>query len=432
MHHSRCLAPKKKKLLEEIIHMTDYTTNNSWQSGEKKMEWVQSYMPVLTSIRDRFIEEKPFTGLRITMSIHLEAKTAYLATVLRSGGAQVSVTGCNPLSTQDDVADALRNMGFEVHAKHGASPEEYVDHLKKALSIKPHLIIDDGGDLIELLHGECGELGDLLIGGCEETTTGIHRLKARVAAGKLKYPMISVNDAECKYMFDNRYGTGQSVWDAIMNTTNNIVASKNVVIAGFGWCGKGVAMRAKGLGARVTVTEVNPIRALEAAMEGYEVKTMDEAAPHGDIFISTTGCNKVITRRHFEVMKDGVLLANAGHFDVEVDKKDLESLAVEVFPRKNNITGYRMKDGRILNLLGEGRLVNLAAGNGHPAEIMDMSFGIQALCLEYLAKNGRDLAPGVYDVPKAIDESVARVKLASMGLKTDSLSPEQEEYLAGF
>lgn len=412
--------------------MTDYTTNNSWQSGDKKMEWVQSYMPVLTSIRDRFIEEKPFTGLRITMSIHLEAKTAYLATVLRSGGAEVSVTGCNPLSTQDDVADALRNMGFEVHAKHGASPEEYVDHLKKALSIKPHLIIDDGGDLIELLHGECGELGDLLIGGCEETTTGIHRLKARVAAGKLKYPMISVNDAECKYMFDNRYGTGQSVWDAIMNTTNNIVASKNVVIAGFGWCGKGVAMRAKGLGARVTVTEVNPIRALEAAMEGYEVKTMDEAAPHGDIFISTTGCNKVITRRHFEVMKDGVLLANAGHFDVEVDKKDLESLAVEVFPRKNNITGYRMKDGRILNLLGEGRLVNLAAGNGHPAEIMDMSFGIQALCLEYLAKNGRDLAPGVYDVPKAIDESVARVKLASMGLKTDSLSPEQEEYLAGF
>ncbi|HRC80746.1 MAG TPA: adenosylhomocysteinase [Sedimentibacter sp.] len=412
--------------------MTNDTIHESWQSGDKKMEWVQSYMPVLTSIRDRFIEEKPFTGLRITMSIHLEAKTAYLATVLRSGGAEVSVTGCNPLSTQDDVADALRNMGFEVHAKHGASPEEYVDHLKKALSIKPHLIIDDGGDLIELLHGECGELGDLLIGGCEETTTGIHRLKARVAAGKLKYPMISVNDAECKYMFDNRYGTGQSVWDAIMNTTNNIVASKNVVIAGFGWCGKGVAMRAKGLGARVTVTEVNPIRALEAAMEGYEVMTMDEAAPHGDIFISTTGCNKVITRRHFEVMKDGVLLANAGHFDVEVDKKDLESLAVEVFPRKNNITGYRMKDGRILNLLGEGRLVNLAAGNGHPAEIMDMSFGIQALCLEYLAKNGRDLAPGVYDVPKAIDESVARVKLASMGLKTDSLSPEQEEYLAGF
>jgi len=412
--------------------MNNEIIQRSWESGDKKMEWVQSYMPVLNSIKDRFIKEKPFAGLRITMSIHLEAKTAYLATVLRSGGAEVRVTGCNPLSTQDDVADALRAMGFEVHAKHGANPEEYVEHLKSALSINPHLIIDDGGDLIELLHGECSEFGNSLIGGCEETTTGIHRLKARSAAGKLNYPMISVNDAECKYLFDNRYGTGQSVWDAIMNTTNNIVASKNVVIAGFGWCGRGVAMRAKGMGARVTVTEVNPVRALEAAMEGYEVKTMDEAAPLGDIFICTTGCNKVITRRHFEVMKDGVLLSNAGHFDVEVDKNDLKNLAEEVFPRKNNITGYRMKDGRILNLLGDGRLVNLAAGNGHPAEIMDMSFGIQALCLEYLAKQGKDLTPGVYEVPKSIDESVARVKLASMGLKTDVLSPEQKDYLAGF
>jgi adenosylhomocysteinase len=412
--------------------MNNEIIQRSWESGDKKMEWVQSYMPVLNSIKDRFIKEKPFADLRITMSIHLEAKTAYLATVLRSGGAEVSVTGCNPLSTQDDVADALRAMGFEVHAKHGANPEEYVEHLKSALSINPHLIIDDGGDLIELLHGECSEFGNSLIGGCEETTTGIHRLKARSAAGKLNYPMISVNDAECKYLFDNRYGTGQSVWDAIMNTTNNIVASKNVVIAGFGWCGRGVAMRAKGMGARVTVTEVNPVRALEAAMEGYEVKTMDEAAPLGDIFICTTGCNKVITRRHFEVMKDGVLLSNAGHFDVEVDKNDLKNLAEEVFPRKNNITGYRMKDGRILNLLGDGRLVNLAAGNGHPAEIMDMSFGIQALCLEYLAKQGKDLTPGVYEVPKSIDESVARVKLASMGLKTDVLSPEQKDYLAGF
>jgi adenosylhomocysteinase len=366
------------------------------------------------------------------MSIHLEAKTAYLATVLRSGGAEVSVTGCNPLSTQDDVADSLRAMGFEVHAKHGVSPEEYVEHLKSALSISPHLIIDDGGDLIELLHGECAEFGKSLIGGCEETTTGIHRLKARSAAGKLRYPMISVNDAECKYLFDNRYGTGQSVWDSIMNTTNNIVASKNVVIAGFGWCGRGVALRAKGLGARVTITEVNPIRALEAAMEGYEVKTMDEAAPLGDIFICTSGCNKVITRRHFEVMKDGVLLSNAGHFDVEVDKNDLMSLASEVFQRKNNITGYKMKDGRILNLLGDGRLVNLAAGNGHPAEIMDMSFAIQALCLEYLAEHGRELMPDVYDVPKSIDESVARVKLASMGLKTDTLTHEQEDYISGF
>ncbi|HBC32611.1 MAG TPA: adenosylhomocysteinase [Clostridiales bacterium] len=412
--------------------MTNNTIHSPSQTGDKKLEWVRSYMPALTSVRDRFIKEKPFRGLRITMSIHLEAKTAYLATVLRSGGAEVSVTGCNPLSTQDDVADSLRAMGFEVHARYDATPEEYVGHLKSALSINPHLIIDDGGDLIELLHGECAELGNSLIGGCEETTTGIHRLKARSAAGKLKYPMISVNDAECKYLFDNRYGTGQSVWDAIMNTTNNIVASKNVVIAGFGWCGRGVALRAKGMGARVTVTEVNPIRALEAAMEGYEVKTMDEAAPLGDIFISTTGCNKVITRRHFETMKDGVLLANAGHFDVEVDKNDLKSLASEVFPRKKNITGYKMEDGRILNLLGDGRLVNLAAGNGHPAEIMDMSFAIQALCLEHLVKHGKELMPDVYDVPKSIDESVARVKLASMGLKTDELTTEQEDYVTGF
>jgi len=412
--------------------MTNNKIYGSSQTGDKKLEWVRSYMPALTSVRDRFIKEKPFDGIRITMSIHLEAKTANLATVLRSGGADVSVTGCNPLSTQDDVADSLRALGFEVHARYNATPEEYVNHLKSALAIKPHLIIDDGGDLIELLHGECTELGNSLIGGCEETTTGIHRLKARSAAGKLKYPMISVNDAQCKYLFDNRYGTGQSVWDAIMNTTNNIVASKNVVIAGFGWCGRGVAQRAKGMGARVTVTEVNPVRALEAAMEGYDVKTMDEAAPLGDIFISTTGCNKILTRRHFEVMKDGVLLANAGHFDVEVDKNDLKSLASEVFQRKNNITGYRMEDGRILNLLGEGRFVNLAAGNGHPTEIMDMSFAIQALCLEYLAKHGKGLTPGVHNVPKAIDESVARVKLASMGLKIDRLSTEQEDYITGF
>lgn len=412
--------------------MANNTIYGSSLTGDKKLEWVRSYMPALTSVGDRFIREKPFKGLRITMSIHLEAKTANLATVLRSGGAELSVTGCNPLSTQDDVADSLRALGFEVHARHGAAPEEYAAHLKSALAIRPHLIIDDGGDLVELLHGECAGLGNSLIGGCEETTTGIHRLKARSQAGKLKYPMISVNDAECKYLFDNRYGTGQSVWDAVMNTTNNIVASKNVVIAGFGWCGRGVAQRAKGLGARVTVTEVNPIRALEAAMEGYDVKTMDEAAPLGDIFISTTGCNRVIRRRHFESMKDGVLLANAGHFDVEVDKDDLKSLASEIFQRKNNITGYKMEDGRILNLLGDGRLVNLAAGNGHPTEIMDLSFAIQALCLEYLAKHGKDLKPGLYDVPKAIDESVARVKLASMGLKIDSLSTEQENYIKGF
>ncbi len=397
-----------------------------------KLEWVTAYMPVLTSIRQRFLREKPFEGLRITMSIHLEAKTAYLATILRDGGAEVSVTGCNPLSTQDDVADSLRRLGFPVFAKYNVSPEQYTRDLMEALAHKPHLIIDDGGDLVDLLHGQYREAADHLIGGCEETTTGIHRLRSRAKARNLNFPMISVNDAECKYLFDNRYGTGQSVWDAIMYTSNNMVASKNIVIAGFGWCGRGIALRARGLGAKVIVTEINPVRALEAAMEGYEVMTMDEAAPLGDVFVTATGCNKVITHRHFEVMKDGVLLSNAGHFDVEIDIEALDDLALEVFTRKKDIRGYRMKDGRILNLLADGRLVNLAAGNGHPAEIMDMSFGIQALSLEYLAKEGHKLKNEVYNVPLEIDDFIARLKLQAMGLKTDSLSPEQEAYIDGY
>ena len=401
-------------------------------SGAKKLDWVRSYMPALSAIRERFIKEKPFSGMKITMSIHLEAKTANLATVLRDAGAEVYVTGCNPLSTQDDVAAELVAQGFQVFARHGVNTEEYTRHLEQALSCHPNLIIDDGGDLIELLHGHAAELGDELIGGCEETTTGIHRLKARSAAGALKYPMMSVNDAECKYLFDNRYGTGQSVWDAIMHTTNNVVASKNVVIAGFGWCGRGAALRAKGMGANVIITEVNPVRALEAAMEGYCVMTMDQAAALGDIFVCTTGCNKVIIGRHFVKMKDGAIMSNAGHFDVEVWKPDLEAEAVEIYERKENVTGYRMADGRVLNLLGEGRLVNLAAGNGHPAEIMDMSFAIQALCLEYLAKNGKGMCPGVYDVPEEIDNLVAWTKLHAMGLEIDKLTKEQEEYIKGF
>lgn len=401
-------------------------------SGERKLEWVRSYMPVLNNIRRRLISEKPFAGLRITMSIHLEAKTANLATVLRDAGADVAVTGCNPLSTQDDVADHLRSLGFSVYAKHGEDMDSYKRHLVMALSHHPHLIIDDGGDLIELLHGGHRELGDALIGGCEETTTGISRLRSRHAAGKLLYPMIAVNDAECKYLFDNRYGTGQSVLDSIMNTTNTVIASKQVVIAGFGWCGRGIALRARGMGARVIVTEINPVRALEAAMEGYSVMTMDDAARVGDIFICATGCNKVITTRHFEIMKDGAVLSNAGHFDVEVDIAALKSLAAEIYPRRNNVTAYRMKDGRVLNLLGEGRLVNLASGNGHPAEIMDMSFSIQALCLEYLAKNGDSLVPGLYPVPKSIDISVANAKLESMGLEIDKLTAEQEAYIKSF
>ncbi len=398
-------------------------------SGRDKIAWVRSYMPILNSIRARFEKEKPFAGLTITTSIHLEAKTAYLAQVLQAGGARVVSTGCNPLSTQDDVAAALAESGVEVHARHGVDDETYSALLKDALAACPDLIIDDGGDLIHLLHGECREYGKKLIGGCEETTTGIHRLKTREQAGLLDWPMIDVNDADCKHLFDNRYGTGQSTLDGIMNPTNLIIAGKTVVVAGYGWCGKGLAMRAKGMGAVVIVTEIDPVKAIEAAMDGFLVMPMDEAARLGDIFVTLTGCKDVITGRHFAVMKDGVLLANSGHFDVEINKDELTAAAAEILQRKPHITGYRMADGRILNLLAEGRLVNLAAGNGHPAEIMDMSFGIQALSLEYMAQHGRELKPAVYPVPRGIDQKVALVKLSAMGVTLDRLSDEQLAYM---
>ena len=314
-------------------------------------------MPILNTIKEDFIKNQPFKGLKISMSIHLEAKTAYLATVLKAGGAEVWVTGCNPLSTQDDVAAALVDMGFEVNAWRGVSDEQYKEHLIKTLSLCPNLMIDDGGDLTHLIHGECRDYAKDLIGGCEETTTGIHRLFARQRAGLLDYPMIDVNDADCKHLFDNRYGTGQSTLDGIMNSTNLMIAGKTVVIAGYGWCGKGMAMRAKGMGAVVVVTEIDPIKALEATMDGFSVMPMDEAAKIGDLFVTLTGCKDVIRREHLEVMKDGALLANSGHFDVEIDKIALSDMAVEEWQRKPNIRGYRMADGRILNLLAEGRLV---------------------------------------------------------------------------
>lgn len=399
-------------------------------SGHDKINWVASYMPILNTIKEDFIKNQPFKGLKISMSIHLEAKTAYLATVLKAGGAEVWVTGCNPLSTQDDVAAALVDMGFEVNAWRGVSSEQYEEHLKKTLSLCPNLMIDDGGDLTHLIHGECRDYAKDLIGGCEETTTGIHRLFARQRAGLLDYPMIDVNDADCKHLFDNRYGTGQSTLDGIMNSTNLIIAGKTVVIAGYGWCGKGMAMRAKGMGAIVVVTEIDPIKALEATMDGFTVMPMDEAAKIGDLFVTLTGCKDVIRREHLEVMKDGALLSNSGHFDVEIDKIALSDMAVEEWQRKPNIRGYRMPDGRILNLLAEGRLVNLAAGNGHPAEIMDMSFAIQAKGLEYLAKNRGKLENKVYAVPAEIDREVAEIKLRANGIKIDYLSDEQKAYLA--
>ena len=330
------------------------------------------------------------------------------------------------------MAAGLASLGVETYAVHGVNAEEYKQLLVAALSCHPDLIIDDGGDLVDLLTGEYSHLADRLIGGGEETTTGIHRLKARAKAGKLPFPMMNVNDAKCKHYYDNRYGTGQSVWDAIMHTTNLLVAGKTVVVAGYGWCGRGVAMRAKGMGANVIVTEIDPIKALEASMEGMRVLPMDQAAPLGDLFITTTGCRDVIVGRHFAVMKDNAFLANAGHFNVEVNGEELERMAVRVYPRRNEIVGYELPDGRTLNLLAEGRLVNLASGNGHPAEIMDMSFSIQALALEYMKDHGRDLAPDVYEIPQAIDDEVSLLKLRGVGMEIDRLTPEQEAYLAGW
>ena len=396
--------------------------------GHKRIEWVQSYMPVLGELKKRFREEQPFKGLRISVCVHLEAKTAYLGLLLREGGAEVAVTGSNPLSTKDDICAALAEEGVSVYAWFNASPEEYHEHIRQTLEFKPHIAIDDGGEFVSMFD-EHPEYSENLIGGCEETTTGILKLKARVRNNTLRFPMMAVNDANCKHLFDNRHGTGQSTWDAIMYTTNNMVTGKTVVVAGYGFCSSGIAMRAKGLGANVIVTEVNPFRALEAAMDGFRVMKMDDAAPLGDIFVSATGCRDVITRRHFEKMKDGVILANSGHFDVEVVRTDLEEMAVEKLERKPFITGYKMPDGRILNLMAEGRLVNITAGNGHPAEIMDLSFAIQALSAEYLVKHGRELAPGLYNVPESIDREVAMIKIGAMGLGLDKLTPEQEAYL---
>lgn len=401
-------------------------------SGRKKIEWVRDFMPALSGIEERFRREKPFAGLTVAVSVHLEAKTANLGLVLREGGADVHLTGCNPLSTQDDVAAAMASLGVDTYGVHGVDMQGYEDLLVETLKCHPHLIVDDGGDLINLLGGKCAAYGDRLIGGCEETTTGIHRLKAREREGILPCPMMAVNDAKAKHYYDNKYGTGQSSWDAIMHTTNLMVAGKTVVVAGYGWCGKGIAMRAKGMGADVIVTEIDPFKALEATMENFRVMPMDEAAKYGDIFITATGCKDVIVKRHFDVMKNNAILCNSGHFDCEVDVRTLADMAVERTVRRANIEGFKLRDGRVLNVLAEGRLVNLAAGNGHPAEIMDMSFAVQALSLEWLVKHKGELIKKVYNVPDEIDDQIGRVKLAAMGLAIDRLTPEQERYLAGW
>ena len=404
-------------------------------SGHEKINWVKDYMPTLSAIEKDFIKTKPFAGMKIAMSIHLEAKTAYLATVLKNGGADVYATGCNPLSTQDVVAAALSEYGVHVYAIHGDDEENYTSRLKKTLSCKPDLMIDDGGDFIALLHAEDKDLGVNLIGGCEETTTGIHRLRQRERAGTLLYPMIDVNDADCKHLFDNRYGTGQSTLDAMMHTTNLIIAGKTAVVAGYGWCGKGVAMRAKGLGAEVIVTEVDPIKAMEPVMDGFKVMKMEQAAEIGDIFVTVTGCDAVIIKDHFLKMKDGAICCNAGHFDCEVDVAGLRQISKEIKPARKNIIGYTLENGNKIYIIAEGRLVNLAAGDGHPAEIMDMSFAIQALSAKYLVDNRDSITrePGrmVNDGPLEIDQEVARRKLAYWGCEIDTLTPEQHLYLFG-
>ncbi len=400
-----------------------------YESGQRKIDWVKAHMPVLHSIEKDFIDTKPFKNLKIALSIHLEAKTAYLCTVLAAGGAEMYVTGSNPLSTQDDVAAALAHNGLNVFAWYNATSEEYMSHLREVIKVGPDVIIDDGGDLVNLIHNEYPELLPKVMGGCEETTTGIIRLVSMAKDKALKFPMIAVNNAKCKYLFDNRYGTGQSVWDGINRTTNLIVAGKKVVVAGYGWCGKGVAMRANALGAQVIVTEIDPIKAMEARMDGFSVMEMVDAAKEGDFFVTVTGCKDVITKKAFENMKDGAICCNAGHFNVEINLPDLENMAVEVKEQRNNIMGYTLSDGRTISVIAEGRLVNLAAGDGHPAEIMDMSFSIQALCAEYIVKNHNNLTASVIDVPEEIDKKVALRKLNSWGTEIDVLTPEQEKYV---
>ena len=398
-------------------------------SGEMKIKWVERNMPVLRGISADFEKTKPFAGLKIALSVHLEAKTAYLCRTLEKGGAEMHVTGSNPLSTQDDVAAALAAGGMDVYAVHGCSMPDYEASLCRVLESGPNIIIDDGGDLVHLMHTKYTGLIPGVIGGCEETTTGIHRLRAMDAAGKLRFPMVMVNDADCKHLFDNRYGTGQSVWDGINRTTNLIVAGKYVVVSGYGWCGKGVSLRAKGLGAKVIVTETDPVRALEAVMDGYEVMPMTKAAAVGDMFVTVTGCAGIITKEHFLEMKDGAILTNAGHFDVEVDMAGLRALAADTYEARHNITAYVLPNGKTVYVIAEGRLVNIAAGDGHPAEIMDMSFAIQALSAEYLAQNRGRLSPGVVSVPRDIDDMVARRKLKALGVEIDSLTREQMDYL---
>ena len=421
-------------------------------SGERKIAWVRNHMPLLRALEEKYAplpqKQKPLNGVKISLAIHMEAKTAYLCRVLTWAGATVSAMGCNVLSTQDDVAAALAKgrtktldkndhggreiAGISVFAIHGESQKSYAKHVEKCLSLKPNIVIDDGGDLVGALHTRCLSYAKEVWGGGEETTTGVIRLKALEAEGKLLFPMLAVNDARCKHLFDNRYGTGQSVWDSILRNTNLIIASKTVVVAGYGWCGRGIAMRAAALGASVIITEIDPVKAMEARMDGYEVMTMAAAAPRGDFFITATGCKDVITYEHMKNMKNDAILGNAGHFNVEIDVADLDKKTKVHYESKNNIETYMMPRGKRINIIAEGRLLNIAAADGHPAEIMDMSFAVQFHSALYVAKNYKKLEPRVYNVSDEIDVIVSKACLKAWGDRIDTLTPEQKAYLSSW
>jgi len=402
------------------------------ERGSLEVEWASRHMPVLNQIRERFEREKPLEGVRVSACLHVTKETANLVLTLMAGGAEVALAASNPLSTKDEVAAALAEEGVNVYAWWGETAEEYSWCIRQALSYEPDIILDDGGDMNAMVHKEFPDLLPKVVGACEETTTGVIRLRAMARDGVLRYPVIAVNEAQTKWDFDNVYGTGQSTIDGILRATNILLAGKTFVVAGYGHCGRGLATRARGMGANVIVCEVDPIKALRALMDGFRVMPMREAAKVGDIFVTVTGNKGVIRREHMELMKDGAILANSGHFNVEISLPDLETLAVEKRRIKPHVDEYVLKDGRRLYLLAEGRLVNLAAAEGHPSEVMDMSFSNQALCVEYLVEHGRELQPKVYPVPREIDEEVARLKLKAMGIEIDELTEEQKRYLASW
>jgi len=401
------------------------------EKGNLLIEWASRHMPVLSQIRERFEKEKPLKNLRIGACLHVTKETAVLVETLRAGGADVALCGSNPLSTQDEVAAALAVSGVNVYAWRGETTEEYYWCVNQVIDHEPVITLDDGADFVSTIHSSRREALKDIMGGTEETTTGVIRLRAMADDGKLEYPIIAVNDAYTKYLFDNRYGTGQSTIDGILRATNVLLAGKNFVVCGYGWCGRGLAMRARGMGANVIVTEVNPLRALEAVMDGFQVMPLMEAAEKGDIFVTTTGNIHVIRKEHMLKMKDGTIIGNSGHFNVEINIPDLEEISVSKRTVRPNLEEYRLKNGRRIYLLAEGRLVNLASAEGHPSEVMDMSFSNQALCVEYIAKNP-SLKPQVYPVPREIDELVARLKLKGLGIEIDEMTEEQKKYLSSW